>query len=84
MQNTFVGHQLAEFGKDGISYIEASKLLKKYVENTATASEISAQTYKSKIARFLYFIFKTYEKPFDTYVEQLKKNPDSAYDLLAD
>jgi integrase len=84
-RNLFKERQLKEYGEDGMQYIQASRLLKKYVARKAIGSERTGVTYQSKLARFAFFIYKTYNQPFDDYVEALKlQKPEQAYDLLAD
>jgi integrase len=83
--NLFVTRKVREYGEDGISYIHASRLLKKYIARKGIGSERTGITYQSKLNRFAFFIFKTYNQPFDDYVEALKlQKPAVAYDLLAD
>jgi hypothetical protein len=76
LSNTFQQKQLDEFGKDGIQYINANQLLKKYVERRAK----SGTTYKSKLSRFLFYVYKEHKVPFDRFVQSLKAKPEKAYD----
>ena len=77
--------QLEEYGKDGIDYILACKLLQKYIARRAIASPATAKSYQSKLNRFGLFVFKAYPgKPYDDVIADLKEAKINPYDMLAD
>lgn len=74
--------QLEKFGPDGISYLNKSSWLKKYIARKGTASASTASTYRTRLNSFLLFTLKEKKSSdFDLFVKDSAINP---YDLLAD
>lgn len=84
--NPFKSRQLKEYGEEGLKYLLESELLSKYVARKGTASTNSAETIRSRLNRFGFFIFKKFPgiPNLDTFLSNAKKGVVDPYDLLAE
>jgi hypothetical protein len=62
MQNILQVKQLKRYDKDGIDYLKDSSWLNKYILAKGVASETSANTYRSRLNQFGFFILKKYSR----------------------
>ena len=78
--------QLNKYGVEVLTYIEASKVLKSYLLRKGTANRASAKTYKSRLNKFGYYIYKLVGKKtsIDAFLAEIKEGKRNPYDLLAE
>ena len=62
--------------------MEASRFLKSYINNKSIASEQSGRTYRARLSRFGFYLFKTREESMDGIINQMVKGKLEPYELL--
>ncbi len=78
--------QLRRYGVEVLTYIGESKILKNYLLRKATANSSTAKTYRSRLNKFVYYVYKLVgiTTSFDAFLGEIKAGKHNPYDLLAE
>ena len=66
------------------AHFAGSRAIEKYLSRKATASQGTANTYKSSLSAFAQYIYREHRIEVDRIIVKFKANKESAYDALAD
>ena len=83
--NVLQVRQLEKYGEDGITYLNQSNQLNKYIQRRKVRSESGAATVRSRLNHFGFYIYKFQnKKPLDAFLAELKAGEHDPYELLAE